>query len=48
MYFDEPESNVPISPHGDVELLISANGLAVLVFGIFPQTLMTLCVYAIR
>ncbi len=48
MYFDEPESNVPISPHGDVELLISANGLAVLVFGIFPQTLMTLCVYAIQ
>jgi NADH-quinone oxidoreductase subunit N len=48
MYFDEPESNVPISPHGDVNLLISANGLAVLVFGIFPQTLMTLCVYAIQ
>lgn len=48
MYFDEPESHAPISPHGDVELLISANGLAVLVFGIFPQTLMALCVYAIQ
>jgi NADH-quinone oxidoreductase subunit N len=48
MYFDEPESDVPISPQGDVELLISANGLAVLGFGIFPQTLMTLCVYAIQ
>ena len=48
MYFDESESNVPISPHGDVALLISANGLAVLFFGIFPQTLMTLCVYAIQ
>jgi NADH-quinone oxidoreductase subunit N len=48
MYFDEPESDVPISPHGDVELLISANGMAVLVLGIFPQTLMALCVYAIN
>jgi len=48
MYFDEPESDTPISPQGDVELLISANGLAVLGFGIFPQTLMTLCVYAIQ
>ncbi len=48
MYFDEPESDVPILPHRDVELLISANGLAVLGFGIFPQTLMTLCVYAIQ
>lgn len=48
MYFDEPECDAPISPHGDVELLISANGIAVLVFGIFPQTLMALCVYAIQ
>ena len=48
MYFDEPESDAPISPHVDVELLISVNGLAVIVFGIFPQTLMTLCVYAIQ
>ncbi len=48
MYFDEPECHAPISPHGDVELLISANGIAVLVFGIFPQTLMALCVYAIQ
>lgn len=48
MYFDEPESDVPISPYGDVELLISVNGMAVLILGIFPQTLMTLCVYAIH
>lgn len=48
MYFDEPESDAPISPYGDAELLISANGMAVLVLGIFPQTLMTLCVYAVH
>ena len=46
MYFDEPESDAPIAPNGDVELLISANGMAVLILGIFPQTLMTLCFYA--
>jgi NADH-quinone oxidoreductase subunit N len=46
MYFDEPESDAPITPNGDVELLISANGMAVLILGIFPQTLMTLCFYA--
>jgi NADH-quinone oxidoreductase subunit N len=46
MYFDEPESDAPILPNGDVELLISANGMAVLILGIFPQTLMTLCFYA--
>lgn len=45
MYFDEPESDAPISPNGDVELLISVNGMAVLFLGIFPQTLMTLCFY---
>ncbi len=48
MYFDEPESDAPISPNGDVELLISANGMAVLILGIFPQTLMTLCFYTLH
>ncbi len=48
MYFDEPESDAPITPHGDVELLISANGMAILALGIFPQTLMTLCFYAFQ
>ena len=48
MYFDEPESDAPILPNGDVELLISTNGMAVLILGIFPQTLMTLCFYAFR
>ena len=48
MYFDEPVSDAPIRPNGDVELLISANGMAVLILGIFPQTLMTLCFYALH
>ena len=48
MYFDEPETNALIRPQGDVKLLISANGIAILVFGVFPQALIALCAYAIQ
>ena len=37
MYFDEPETDVLIVPQNDVKVLISANGLAMLGFGLFPQ-----------
>lgn len=48
MYFDEPTSTEPILPHGDVKVLISVNGLAVIALGIFPQMLMGLSLYAIQ
>jgi len=48
MYFDEPETNEPIMPNSDVKILLSANGFAVLAFGIFPQALMGLSLYAIQ
>jgi NADH-quinone oxidoreductase subunit N len=48
MYFDEPETNALIRPQGDVKLLISANGIAILAFGVFPQALIALCAYAIQ
>lgn len=48
MYFDEPVSNEPIMPRGDVRVLISANGLAIIALGIFPQMLMGLSLYAIQ
>jgi NADH-quinone oxidoreductase subunit N len=48
MYFDEPETDALIRPQGDVKLLISANGIAILAFGAFPQTLIALCAYAIQ
>jgi NADH-quinone oxidoreductase subunit N len=31
----------------DMRILISANGLAVALLGIFPQMLMSLCAYAL-
>jgi NADH-quinone oxidoreductase subunit N len=47
MYFDEPEDDAPVLPEGDVRLLMSANGLAILAFGLFPQSLMALCLSVI-
>lgn len=47
MYFDEPETDAPIVPELDVRFLLSANGLAMLIFGILPQPLMALCAYSI-
>jgi NADH-quinone oxidoreductase subunit N len=48
MYFDEPETDEPLLPSSDVKILLSANGFAVLAFGIFPQALMELSLYAIQ
>jgi NADH-quinone oxidoreductase subunit N len=47
MYFDAPIDTAAISPRADARVLMSVNGLAVLVFGIFPQPLMTLCASSI-
>jgi len=49
MYFDEPvEAGVPV-PEGSqgARVLLSANGLVILVLGIVPQPLMGLCLSAI-
>lgn len=48
MYFDPPATAEPLRPQADVRLMMSANGLAVLAFGILPQPLMGLCVFAIQ
>ena len=48
MYFDTPEDRAPIEPRRDVHLVMSANGLAMLVFGVLPQPLMALCLGAIQ
>jgi len=47
MYFDEPTDTRPIESTGDMRALLSLNGAAVLLFGILPSGLMTLCVNAI-
>jgi NADH-quinone oxidoreductase subunit N len=48
MYFDPPEDSSPIESGVDMRVLLSANGLAILVLGIAPQPLMALCLHAIE
>jgi NADH-quinone oxidoreductase subunit N len=48
MYFDEPVDSHPIGRRADMDVLLSANGLAMLVLGLFPQPLMQLCLTAIK
>jgi NADH-quinone oxidoreductase subunit N len=43
MFFDEPIQQNPLAPAWDMRLLLSINGLAVLVFGLLPSGLMELC-----
>ena len=48
MYFDAPTDAAPIGPHGDVRVLMSVNGLAVLVLGLAPGALLAVCERAIH
>jgi NADH-quinone oxidoreductase subunit N len=43
MYFDAPTDSAPIRASIDMKILLSANGLAVALLGMFPNTLMMLC-----
>ncbi|MFZ4499419.1 MAG: NADH:ubiquinone oxidoreductase subunit N, partial [Burkholderiales bacterium] len=47
MYFDEPQQSEPIRPLGNMRLMLSANGVGLLLLGIAPQPLLTLCMVAI-
>ena len=47
MYFDQPNDPSPIQAPLDMKVLLSANGLAVAVLGIFPQALMSLCAFSL-
>ncbi|MGB9093336.1 MAG: NADH-quinone oxidoreductase subunit N, partial [Gallionella sp.] len=48
MYFDTPESNAPIIFGQDTTLLISVNGLAMLLLGLLPGTLMSVCAVSVQ
>jgi NADH-quinone oxidoreductase subunit N len=47
MYFDDPVETAPVVARGDMQFLLSANGLALLVLGILPQQLIGLCAIAL-
>ncbi|MFZ6687093.1 NADH-quinone oxidoreductase subunit NuoN [Undibacterium sp. SXout11W] len=47
MYFDNPSDSTIINPSFDVRMILSLNGIAVLVLGVMPGGLMTACLNAI-
>ena len=47
MYFDKAEDHQPLATHFDLRLGLTANGLAVLLLGVFPGGLMALCTQVI-
>jgi NADH-quinone oxidoreductase subunit N len=47
MYFDDAVDLAPLESRGDARVLLSANGLLLLILGIRPQELMGLCVIAL-
>lgn len=48
MYFDEPQDQSAIVASSDMKIVLSVNGLAVLLLGIVPGPLLTSCVEAIK
>ena len=47
MYFDAPQDKVVISAPADMKFILTINAIALLVLGIMPQTLMSICGAAI-
>lgn len=47
MYFEKPEDNAPIVASGEMHAVLSANGLIILMLGMFPQVLMMACIGSI-
>ncbi|MEX2367397.1 MAG: NADH-quinone oxidoreductase subunit NuoN [Pseudohongiellaceae bacterium] len=47
MYFDKPVDTARLEVSLDMRLLLSANGLAVLLIGLFPGSLLALCLAAL-
>ena len=48
MFFDEPTDTAPLAVDPGARVLLSANGLALLLFGLMPGSLMTLCMSAMK
>jgi len=48
MYFDDPVQTAPIDAPSDMRLALSVNGLAILLFGILPGPLMSVCLIAVQ
>ena len=47
MYFDKPDSMTAVKSSRQMRMVLSANGLLILMLGIAPNALMTLCLFAL-
>lgn len=47
MYFDQPDSTPAITASQPMRLVLSLNGIAILLLGLLPNTLMSLCLLAL-
>ncbi len=47
IYFDEPVDESPLTVGMDTQVVLSLNGLAMLILGLFPAGLLSLCSSAI-
>ena len=47
MYFDAPQDDAPIESHASNRALLTLNGVAVLVLGVVPGPLMSICLQAV-
>jgi len=48
MYFDEPQDSTPIAGDFCKRTILALNGIAVLVLGLIPSPLLTVCLQAVR
>jgi len=48
MYFDDPKEGAAAPGHPEMRVLLSANGLLLLLFGVAPSTLMNVCFEVIK
>lgn len=48
MYFDAPQDNAPIVTYGGTRTVLTLNALVILVLGIIPGPLMSLCLHAMH
>jgi NADH-quinone oxidoreductase subunit N len=48
MYFDAPADSLPLAPPAESRVLMTANGVLVVAFGIFPGALLAACERAIQ
>lgn len=46
MYFDEPDLTTPLAVTYDMQLVFSVNAIALLLLGLFPNTIVSLCFQA--